>query len=282
MRWNKFGKILILLAAVIIVITFVAVFFVDDGSDDEQTGTVDVILFAGQSNMVGYGEKESKFTIRSGEAYEYLNVSNEIIAIKDPVGERTGRDSDKALKGSMIPSFIYYYLKYTDHKVIAVPSAYGATSVSDWQPGGACLSKTISKYDHAVSYIEKNTNYQIDRKILVWLQGETDTLKGTSKEKYKADFRNTYDALKSSSGIDVCIMIPAGSRRDAPLDNAKAINEAEYELINENDDMILGSESAFDFSLNKSMLKTDILHFNTKALELLGKESAQNYFASQK
>ena len=281
MRWNKFGKILILLAAVIIVITFVVMFFVDDGSD-KKTGTVDVILFSGQSNMVGYGEKESKYKIKSGEAYEYLDESNELVAVEDPVGERTGRDANKALKGSMIPSFIYYYLQHTDHKVIAVPSAYGATSISDWQPGGECLTGTISKYNHAISYIEKNTDYRIGRKIFVWLQGETDTLIGTSTEEYKTNFCNTYDSIKSSTGIDVCIMIPAGSRRDAPLDNAKAINKAGYELVNENDDMILGSESAFKFSLDKSMLKDDELHFNTKALELLGKESAQNYFSSKK
>ncbi len=279
---NHIGKVLILLAAIIIVVSFVAIFFVRDSSYESRNGTVDIILFSGQSNMVGYGEKPSTCKIKNGDGYEYFGNTDELGNIKDPVGERTGRDDKDIYKGSMIPSFVYHYLKNTDNNVIAVPSAYGASSIDDWQPGGENLTSTIDKYNAAVSYIKDNTDYKIDKAICVWLQGETDILKEISGDEYKEKFLNMHDELVSKTDINQCIMIPIGSRRDAPMECAEEINKAQFELIDENTDILCGSTNAMKFSKDKTMLKSDVLHFNTKALELLGKESALRYFSEQR
>ncbi len=97
---------------------------------------VDIIVFAGQSNMTGVGNTAlaPKLKDHAGYAYNYVTAKNKFSDLKEPFGR--GQDDENLqnydyARGSMVTAFVNAYYQKTKTPVIAVPaSAVGTGSVS--------------------------------------------------------------------------------------------------------------------------------------------------------
>lgn len=284
----------------------------------------DVVLFWGQSNMVGYaGIKEpekqrdtrydytdnnsikrfasetqispmllqnstqmnyTKINQTSQTAYEYLYESNtlkELDSSTNIVGEKlkydvntktmlsnqTPASLEKSYGTNMIPQFCKQYYEKTGHGVIVIFAANGGEKIENFLPsdnpnyGDSKEDKHLYesmtlKYNSAIKYLENN-NYNIGSKLYVVFQGETNTKvqnKITDEEaenvkrNYIENYKTIHEKLKEDTGIEKgAIVLTSGvPGLSSWYKGIEIINEAQQKLINENDDIILGSSFAFD------------------------------------
>ena len=99
---------------------------------------MDVIIFGGQSNMCGETEA---FPIENEpvlNAYEYRYETDSLQALQHPVGEdlfwKTLQGSDQK-RGSLVPAFCRAYIEATGREVVAVHTACGSTTITEWIKG---------------------------------------------------------------------------------------------------------------------------------------------------
>ncbi len=136
---------------------------------------VDIIVFAGQSNMTGVGNTAlaPKLKNHAGYAYNYVTAKNKFSDLKEPFGR--GQDDENLqnydyARGSMVTAFVNAYYQKTKTPVIAVPaSAVGTGSVSGrisdispWSP-----ESMRQKSSHRKKGLTVRHTY------LIWMQGKT-------------------------------------------------------------------------------------------------------------
>lgn len=340
----------------------------------------DVILFWGQSNMVGLcglrnteKEKDTRYNYEDSESvsefskitginneilqnsetmnhiniiqesetvFEYMYTSNtlqEITENTEILGESLKYNNDtkkleevtsgysiqKSYGTNMIPQFCKTYYENTGHKVVAVFCANSGEVIQNFLPSTDedygdkntqyIYESMVEKYNSAIKYLEDN-NYKIGNKLYVVFQGETNAYNGrTSTEDYKKYFKKVHDYLKNDTEITKGAIVETA--REIGLANhyegVKQIHQAQEELINENDDIILGTSYAYDHyvpdetNYNSEDFKTNIfidsegnkleyskayeyagysvcpdnniIHFTSAALSQIGQETAEEF-----
>ena len=284
----------------------------------------DVILFWGQSNMVGCAgakapEKQSdtrydytddnstkkfatetqispmflqnsvqinytKVNQKPGTTYEYLYESNtlkELDSSTNIIGEKlkydvntktmlsnqTPASLEKSYGTNMIPQFCKQYYEKTGHGVIVIFAANGGEKIENFLPsdnqnyGDSKEDKHLYesmtlKYNSAIKYLENN-NYNIGSKLYVVFQGESNTAVQNEitdeeaenvKRNYIENYKTIHEKLKEDTGIEKgAIVLTSGvPGLSTRYKGIELINEAQQKLINENDDIILGSSFAFN------------------------------------
>lgn len=189
----------------------------------------DLIIFLGQSNMQGETEKLSETdVVENGWEYRYL--SDELVPLRNPVGENIGHgmtsvySSDKRVSlerwledtvllaahdgcTNMVPSFVRSYAKIRKNEVVAVHAAKGSTVISYWMPGSEGYAAIVSKTKAAVKKVGKEN---IDKILIVWLQGESDMIAKTSKAAYKEGLTAIKNGLFKDTGASVFGIIRVG------------------------------------------------------------------------
>ncbi len=237
--------------------------------------TVDVVLFTGQSNMVGRDTSQYTAEIKNGQAYEYkYNNGGEdsLVAVANPVGETFG-NVEVSSGSSIVPEFCELYTNQTGRKIVAVHVARGGRAISNFEQGGAVYQNIISKYTGAIDYLTENENFNIGKKFYLMFQGESDT-GSTTKEDYKTKYLSFHNGLKTAFGMEFGAMFYTGRDSTAYADGIVRINTAKYELATENDDIILCSDSASEYiTTNPEYLKSDNVHFNAAGMQALAAEA---------
>ena len=204
-----------------------------------------------------------------GEPLLYRN-NNGIIELEE-VAQLKGNinssvfSSQESYGTNMIPQFCKTYYEKTGHKVVAVMVANGGEPIANFLPSTDVnygeKDKTddnkqyiyeamITKYKAAVSYL-KNNDYIVGEKLYVCFQGEEDSSKNstTTKDNYKETFLTIHnhlkEDLKTSSGaiIETARVLGSG---ETIYNNMVRINDAQKELVDESDDIILGSSYPWD------------------------------------
>ena len=274
----------------------------------------DVILFWGQSNMVGscgnrtyeksadtrytntnsssvkaYSKKSGidetflsnsvrmnyvKITQTPNTVYEYnylQNSLNEINQNTEYLGEKlvynsgkliTPTDSKYSIQKSagtnIIPQFAKTYYEKTGHKVIVVFAANGGEKISHFLPSTdseyddannqMIYESMVIKYKAAIKYLNDN-NYNIGRKIWVSFQGESDVSAKTTTSTYKSQFLKVHNYLKNDLKITQGAIIQTSFdvyRASGTINSGvKSIRDAQVQLANENDEIVLGSKYAY-------------------------------------
>ena len=88
----------------------------------------DVLIFGGQSNMVGETEGLPEVNEPVSGAFEYRYMSNELTELKHPVGEDLFNGNLQMSVnggGSLVPSFCQKYCDITGKSVIVIQAACG-------------------------------------------------------------------------------------------------------------------------------------------------------------
>ena len=223
---------------------------------------------------------------------------------------------------NMIPEFAKIYNKETNHKMVAVLGAYGGRPISSFLPNsyerikytnnGKVEYKNVhfyiyeslkTKYKAAEEYLLKN-GYTIENKFYVVFQGCSDSTKSRSKiyidkngneviskSAYYKKYMKVHNRLKKDLGVTFGALVEtsgkASSRGNANTKinpNIMNIHKQQEALINNNDDIILGSNFSYRmyvqnnkqaFALQKSSNNVDnSIHLTSASLSQIGKETA--------
>ncbi len=207
----------------------------------------DVILFAGQSNMQGQCEAPTDHSKVDG-AMEYRFLSDELVPLRDPVGEDIRSDgtagfefNDETCKiwhsihvlggpvsgyGTLIPSFARAYGTGCGRKMVAVSAAKGATAMKEWLPGAPCCEALLRKGSAALRKVGEAASDT--GPSVVWLQGESDAIEGRTRAQYKADLLSFAEYLRCKIGVRRFGIIRVGRFTDDERD--LAIMDAQDEL----------------------------------------------------
>ena len=251
----------------------------------------DIIIFMGQSNMQGQSGATTNTDIVPN-AYEYRFLTNKVKPLQTPVGEDirydmtegfsyTDENQDEWRKitalGSalddctnLIPEFCKNYTLITGRKVVAVHAAKGATTISQWLPGSGGYFAVREKVRACYNYL---TSQNIGKKIVVWLQGESDAIEGVSTADYKSRLIRLKNELKKDLGIDKFAIIKVGSFTFDERDSR--IFDAQEEVCKEDGDFIMLTRIA-DSLIHKKEYVYVWGHYNAKAQEIIGRIAGSN------
>lgn len=256
---------------------------------------VDVILFTGQSNMVGRETEIYDAEIPEGMAYEYKFNTDELVAVTNPVGEDIGSNKtvETSSGSSLVPAFVQSYVQETGRKVIVVHVARGARSISYFAEGGEIYPIIEQKYLAALDYIAQSPDMDVSRRFYVMFQGESNTADGsftTVQTAYLSEnngYMSFHNAVKENLGIQFgAILMTGKNTKDVPS-GVYAIYDAQKRLAQENDDIIIGNmeqigwwEEDMDKSVSDyTYYLADKVHYNAAALQRIGASAASNIAA---
>ena len=251
---------------------------------------MDVIIFSGQSNMQGQSECLTENGVVN-DAYEYKWLTDELVPLKNPVGENITYFMDRgddvtpetnipswlkehalgaACYGNtnLVPSFCRTYTDITKRQVLAVHAAKGSTRISEWLPGTPIYDVLIRKARGAIQKVNP------ERIFFVWLQGESDAVASVMKNDYKAALHVLCDALKADLGIDLFGIIRVG--RFTNDDRDLEIISAQDEICREDEDFVMLTDIATELNQKDEYMNPNIKgHYSAKGLELLGSVAAE-------
>lgn len=171
----------------------------DRGYADYETapaGTYDLMIFTGQSNMVGRG------TAAGTTSYPPVGMAYTL-----NYGETNTRPMTNAFKhfeveaeGSMITPFVASYIAETGRKVIAVPCGKDAQFVAAWKDGQPLNGAAKTAIANAKVFCDSN-NINVGSITFHWNQGERDGKNVGSAEQYIQEFMEGWNNILDFSAF---------------------------------------------------------------------------------
>ena len=238
---------------------------------------VDLIVFAGQSNMCGSGGNAVFApTPRYGTAYEFdiTTDSHHTILMKEPFGEGTNRANGLestgkySTNGTLVSAFCINYYKQTKTPVVGVSCAWGGSSTNTWLKRGL-LATTKKNLKLAKKQLKKK-NVKIRHIYMVWYKGESDAMQGNTEGTYISRMKKIYKKMKKV-GVEKVFVIRIGHNFAAP-DMNYTIMKAQENLCSTNKNFILVSKKACRYDRS---YYSDTIHLNQKALNAIGYEAGK-------
>lgn len=271
---DKLGKVTVKLFLVIL-----TVFFISQGMEINVTAeempimTVDVVIFAGQSNMSGMGGNAKLApAVPNGHGYEFRPMSDMsgLHQLVEPFGAlETGWLSEPASRknGTLVSSFVNNYYARCGVPVVAVSASRGGTDAG-YFASAPVKAELLAKLTNTKIYLEAN-HIKVRRAFAVWLQGESDAIEKTDPVKYKESLFSAFQPL-FAVGLDQVYIITPGHSRGNTIDYSSIIN-AQKELCTSSNLFTLASTTLT--TLPDTYL-TDEVHYNQAALNIVGSEAA--------
>lgn len=166
---------------------------------------------------------------------------------------------------NMIPEFCRTYYEKTGHKVIAVTGAVGGVSIQTFLPQSDANHPTYTGVQYMYEAIKENFNgavqlanrkgYKVGGKYWICCQGESDISDSSTssftgnKVEYEQYFTQIKNNFKRDLGTTLgAIVETAHAIGDASLAlGVRQLHNSQENLIQNNDDIILGSSFAYDY-----------------------------------
>jgi Carbohydrate esterase, sialic acid-specific acetylesterase len=277
------NKIIMLLAILLVIAVGTLAFVLEKhAAENKQVplkagSEVDLVMFMGQSNMSGTGESDKAPVVIDGAGYEFRAISDptKLYPIEEPFGENENNEegvNDGDIKtGSLVSSFVNSYYSGSGVPVVAVSASAGGSTLHSWRKDGVLLPDAVNRYNTAKEWLIDN-GYTIRHSYMVWLQGESDGNKQTTKEEYITSIKDSVSVMQEN-GIEKCFIIRIGIRTEEP-GMYDTIIEAQTELCRDNEDFILISTKAVE--LEHLGLMRDEVHYTQGGLNLIGEEAGAN------
>lgn len=233
---------------------------------------VDVIMFAGQSNMAGRGivcekwpQEAPEATEGSGYEYRAITAPNALYPVVEPFGvnENTedGINDGKMKTGSLVSAFINAYYEQNGHiQVVGISASKGGSSIGQWQMDSkeGYLKDAIKRLSGCIEYLNTQ-KLEIRNTFLVWCQGETDGDIGTSEKEYKEQTRNTFDAFKEA-GISHVFTISIGKcNKPGHLEDYDEVIKWQKDIAEDDDVTMISSE--FVTMRDEGLMKDDFHYY---------------------
>ena len=216
-------------------------------------GIGDVFIVAGQSNASGRGtnlQPVAHPTLRAsvfGNDYVWHELS-------DPFDSDSNRldavSIDLEAGGSVWPLVATHFMNARSIPVAFVPTAWGGSSISDWQPGE-------DRFDRGTLYGSMAFRARLTgARAVLWWQGETDALEGMSEETYAAQFNQFVSAVALDLGVPVIPCLIHNSM-GIPDDAEAAVRQAVVQAAGANSMIWLGPDLSDIASDDLYHLKSD-------------------------
>ena len=238
--------------------------------------TVDIIVFAGQSNMAGAGGWSSGAPVPTkGTAYEFNLVSEDnrkLVPLQEPFGNGTNKShivNGKFVSGNgtLSSAFAIAYYKQTKVPIVGIPAAWGGTSSRQWLKDGL-LSATLKRMKKAKKYLKQN-KIKIRHIYVVWYQGESDGQYAVTAESYIKNMKKIWKKFKKS-GAEKIFMIKIAQQVDM-LGQNDTIQGAQEKLCKTNKNFIMATKAPASMHENFFKWYSDVVHINQKGLNRIGK-----------
>lgn len=258
-------------------------------NDVSDSKTVDLCLFAGQSNMAGRGEYNEAIKCQAGHGYEYHSVTEPgvLSTVSEPFGKYENNDAvndnggngvDRR-SGDMVSAFMESYYNVSGVPIVGVQYSRGGTE-SSWWNNSARLTEAAVRYNEAKAYLEAN-GYTIGKKFMVWCQGCTDADNNRSIDTYKSNTKAIFNTLKSSTGLSDMFIIRIGHCKtsgavaiDTEKDpRYKAVNLAQKALADEEENITAVASLYTD---EYAALMRDQYHYHQGAYNSVGTIAGNN------
>lgn len=236
--------------------------------------TVDLILFAGQSNMTGRGNKDLAPKLTDGAGYECKTVTNvnKLEPVTEPfgLGQDSGSMQDGDLRtGSMVTAFVNEYYKRTQVPVVGVSATVVGSGRVSWSTTHYKeAAKRLNKAQKAL----KKKGIKVRHIYMVYMQGENDGFAKSTTKEYTKSLKLMYSNMKKRTDVEACMIIRIGSYIPQPSLYNKVI-KAQTQLCKTDEDFVLISAKAASFS--SSYYQEDGLHLTQKGLNVLGKDAGK-------
>lgn len=254
---------------------------------DNINDTVDLAVFAGQSNMSGRGNAADAVSCDMNAGFEYRAVSRPdmLVPITEPFGLNEdkkngltdiGSDGKTKRSGSMVSALVNEYYQKTGRQLVAVSASMGGTSTAQWKDN--YISDATARLDAAKKFLQSN-KIQIGRVFVVWCQGETDGDNMVSAQTYTHNTMTILDKFKAH-GTGHCFLVQighynyldypngSGSMTGEDFDNRyQTIRRAQAALCEEND--FVTCSASFEPHIENMI---DQYHYNQTAYNEVGKQ----------
>ncbi|MBQ3426581.1 MAG: hypothetical protein IJH37_05480 [Clostridia bacterium] len=239
--------------------------------------SVDLIIFAGQSNMSGRGEASEAPECVTGYEYKPISEPERLVPIREPFGlgeDKTGGLDDRyeggtKRSGSMVSAFVNEYYRVCARQIVAVSASKGGTNTIEWLDG--LINDAVDRLDRAKEFLTEN-GIAIDNIFVIWCQGESDGDIKQTEEGYIKSTRRLFDMFKAH-GAQKCFMVQIGhynyikypdtANRDKYY---KTIRIAQRKLCETDDDFILAA--SLEPHINEMK---DGYHYHQSAYNAVGK-----------
>lgn len=247
---------------------------------------IDVILFAGQSNMMGYGNsyEAPKLTKNAGYLYNPVTNKNSILAFEESKGKPFGLAQDDQYlnnaefgispRGSLVSAFINAYYAKTKVPVLAVPATHAGSGSTSWAE--TRYKGAISRLNSAVKTAKKK-GFTVRHVYMVWLQGESDAFAYMSASDHISNVKSLYSKVKKKTDLEEMLVInippyygDAENAGDIKM-NYGVIQTANRSLCSSSKNFVLISDLAPTFPAE--WMYNDGLHLTQYALNQLGKDA---------
>ena len=247
--------------------------------------TVDLMLFAGQSNMAGRGVTSTQWpeaapTIIPGAGYEFQAISNPryLVPIAEPFGvnenSSAGINDGSAKTGSMVTAFANsYYTHNGGVPIVGVSASKGGSGIDEWQPGQPLYTDAVSRLNAAKAWLHAK-GFVIRNLFLAWCQGEHEgaTASVDDDNSYITSFETMFTGFKSN-GIQKCLLCRIGESNAAGEDYSIVIQK-QTELAKTNADVVMATTVLAGFKA-RGLMKDDY-HYYQAAYNEMGRYAGVN------
>lgn len=253
---------------------------------------VDLIVFAGQSNMAGRGETSTDFpeaapTVIPGAGYEFKAITKptKLYPLTEPFGYAENAASDGSgiydgtrKTGDMVAAFVNaYYTNNGNVPVVAVSASEGGSSSDEWLPEtGNNFIDLASRVNTAQHWLVDN-GYSIRHQFCVWCQGESDgddiAASRETLDEYKTKARAIFNGL-IALGLEKVLLVRIGNHNYGTSTRYTDIIEWQTEEAQTSDVLVMVS-CDFAGMRTKGMMK-DAFHYYQIGYNIVGANAGVN------
>lgn len=235
---------------------------------------VDLIIFAGQSNMTGAGGDTPNVSLTDGAGYECKTITSplELTPIVEPFGKKQDNSvmNDAPYRyGTLVTAFVNSYYEQTGVPVVGVSATAVGTNSSRWD--NIYSSEVARRANIAKQTLDKK-GIKVRNCYLVFYQGEADAMEGFTAIQYTNNVTSFFKKVKSKAGVRKCFLIRIGYLQSNP-ELFEEIAQAQTELCAKKKDFVLVSIKAA--ALSEKYYRPDGLHLNQKGLDVVGAEAGE-------
>ena len=253
---------------------------------------VDLIVFAGQSNMAGRGETSSTYpdtapAVIPGAGYEFKSITDptQLYPLTEPFGyaenapdDTSGIDDGTKKTGDMVAAFVNaYYTNNGNVPVVCVSASEGGSSSSEWLPTtGNNFVDLSNRLTTARQWLADN-GYSIRHQYCAWCQGESDgdNIANGSETfaEYESRARSIFNGL-ISLGFEKVLLVRIGHHNSGTSARYTAIIQWQTAEAQTNDALVMVS-CDFAGMRSKGMMK-DSFHYYQIGYNITGNSAGIN------
>lgn len=233
--------------------------------------TMDIIVFAGQSNMTNVGRATQAPKVTSGTAYEAIPKKSKISPLTEPFGVGQFKtNAKKSTQGATLASaFANAYYKQTGTPILAMNTAKGGTSIGEWSDS---YYKNIVKDVKSMEKLLKKKGLKKGHVYVVFYQGENDAMNSIVSYNYRSHMELFMKNLQANCDVARCFVIRI-SNDIRNTDSYDTIAAVQTKLCMEDSRFVMVSTIGSGFT--SSYYQSDGIHLNQKGLNKVGTQAGK-------